>query len=223
MPKLTNTIDLSKLLGSSGSVWDNYCPIISDKNTTTAYLTDQIAEPSDYNELCFKLKSASPAEVFTLIINTPGGIIDSALMIIDAIKNSKAKVIAQISGTVASAGTIITLACDEVVVADHTTFMIHNYSGGMVGKGHEMKAHQEFVDKNLNESFKIFYKGFLNDAEIDSVIDGKDLWMNKAEVEARLKGTFHKGACKSAEVVSYSGDVVVTSSTTKRRGRPVKA
>lgn len=87
-----------------------------------------------------------------------------------------------------------------------------------------MKAHQEFVDKNLNESFKIFYKGFLNDAEIDSVIDGKDLWMNKAEVEARLKGTFHKGACKSAEVVNYSEDVVVTSpTTTKRRGRPAKA
>ena len=86
-----------------------------------------------------------------------------------------------------------------------------------------MKAHQEFVDKNLNESFKIFYKGFLNDAEIDSVIDGKDLWMNKAEVEARLKGTFHKGACKSVEVANYSEDVVVTSPTTKRRGRPTKA
>lgn len=129
-----NSIDIQKLLtGGSCDPWSNYCPIISDKNTTTAYLTDQIAEPSDYNELCFKLKSASPAEVFILIINTPGGIIDSALMIIDAIKNSKAKVIAQISGTVASAGTIITLACDEVIVADHTTFMIHNYSGGMVG------------------------------------------------------------------------------------------
>ena len=73
-----------------------------------------------------------------------------------------------------------------------------------------MKAHQEFVDKNLNESFKIFYKGFLNDAEIDSVIDGKDLWMNKAEVEARLKGTFHR-------VDSETGEVVTS---TSKRGRP---
>lgn len=217
-------MNLEKLLSPSNSIWDSYCPIISDKNTTTAYLTDQIAEPSDYNELCFKLKSASPAEVFTLIINTPGGIIDSALMIIDAIKNSKAKVIAQISGTVASAGTIITLACDEVIVADHTTFMIHNYSSsGGHGKGHELKAMQEFVDKNLNASFRVFYKNFLTEKEIENVIDGKDLWMDKAEVEARLKGTFHKGACKSAEVVSCSEDVVVTSPTTKRRGRPAKA
>lgn len=211
MPKLTNTIDLSKLLGSSGSVWDSYCPIISEKNHTTVYLTDSIAEPNYYNELCYKLKSASQAEVFTLIINTPGGIIDSALMIIDAIKNSKAKVIAQISGTVASAGTIITLACDEVIVADHTTFMIHNYSSsGGHGKGHELKAMQEFVDKNLNASFRVFYKNFLTEKEIENVIDGKDLWMDKYEVDARLKGTFHKADSETGEVVT----------STSKRGRP---
>jgi len=102
----------------SGDVWDKYVPIITSKNHTEVFLTDQIDDPSEYNELCFRLKTASPAEVFTLYINTPGGIIDSAVMIIDAIKTSKAKVIAEISGTVASAGTIITLACDEVIVAD---------------------------------------------------------------------------------------------------------
>jgi ATP-dependent protease ClpP protease subunit len=99
-------------------------------------------------------------------------------MLVDAIKTSKAKVIAQISGTVASAGTIITLACDDVEVAPHTAFMIHNYSGGLVGKGHELKAHQEFVDANLNNSFTDLYKGFLTPSEIKKVIDGKDYWMN---------------------------------------------
>ena len=193
---------------SSNSPWDKYVPIITDKNTTVAYLTDSIAEPAEYNELCFKLKSASPAEVFTLIINTPGGYIDAATMIVDAIKESKAKVIAHISGTVASAGTIITLACDEVEVADHTAFMIHNYSGGVVGKGHEMKAHQEFVDANLNRSFRIFYKGFLSEDEMDDVIDGKDLWMGKEEVVSRLKGTYQ--------------DSELAESKPKRRGRPRK-
>ena len=130
---MKNNADLSKILGTSNSIWDNYVPLISDKNNTIAYITDTIDEPSCYNELCFKLKTASPAEIFTLVINTPGGIIDSAVMLIDAIKASKARVIAEITGTVASAGTIITLACDEVKVADHTTFMIHNYSGGMHG------------------------------------------------------------------------------------------
>ena len=186
-------MDLSDLLKPKpNSIWESYVPILTNKNNTTAYLTDTIEAPSEYNELCHLLKTASPAEVFTLVLNTPGGYIDSAVMIVDAIKASKAKVVAEIAGTVASAGTVITLACDEVKVADHTAFMIHNYSASIGGKGHEMKAHQEFTDKNLNDSFRTFYKGFLSPSEMDAVIDGKDLWMNKAEVEARLAGTWNK-------------------------------
>ena len=200
---------------SSDNPWDRYVPIITNKNYTEVFLTDQIDEPSQYNELCFKLKTASPAEVFTLHLNTPGGIIDSATMIIDAIKTSKAKVIANINGTVASAGTIITLACDEVVVADHTSFMIHNYSGGLSGKGHEMKARQEFIDAQLNASFKTFYKGFLSEDEMEDVIDGKDMWMGKDEVVSRLKGTYHKGLS-----LDSNGDAIPAPK--KRRGRPPK-
>lgn len=213
-----DTIDLEKLLGkSSNSIWDQYVPIITEKNHTRAYITDQIDEPSLYNELCYKLKSASPAEVFTLYINTPGGIIDSAVMLIDAIKTSKAKVTAEISGTVASAGTIITLACDDVNVADHTSFMIHNYSAGAYGKGHELKARQTFIDNTLNASFKEFYKGFLTEQEMDEVIEGKDMWMDAEEVRARVKGTFHK------KITATSEDTFEDELAAKtRRGRPRK-
>ena len=207
-------MNIEKLLNpSSNDVWSNYVPIISDKNHTTAYLTNTIEEPSEYNELCFRLKSASPAEIFTLVINTPGGILDSALMLVDAIKTSKAKIIAQISGTVASAGTIITLACDDVEVAPHTAFMIHNYSGGLVGKGHELKAHQEFVDANLNNSFTDLYKGFLTPSEIKKVIDGKDYWMNRDEVLERL-------SARSTTTVDAS--VETTDTVKPKRGRPAK-
>ena len=128
-------MNIEQLLGggSKTSVWDNYVPIIQEKNVTKVYLTDTIEEPSMYNELCYKLYSASPAEEFQLFINNGGGLIDSAVMILDALKYTKASTTAYISGTVASAATIITLACNKVVVSDHITFMIHNYSGGMVG------------------------------------------------------------------------------------------
>ena len=48
-----------------------------------------------------------------------------------------------------------------------------------------MKAHQEFVDKNLNNAFTDYYGGFLTTQEIESVIDGKDLWLGKEEVDRR--------------------------------------
>ena len=168
------------------TVFDNYVPMITNKHTTTVYLTDVIEAPSLYNELCYKLDNASPAEEFFIYINTPGGILDAAIMTVNSIKNTAANTTARLSGTVASAGTIIALACKNVEVADHTAFMIHNYSGGLFGKGHELKAHQEFVDANLNKSFSSFYEGFLTPAEIKRVIDGKDEWLNKEQILERF-------------------------------------
>lgn len=199
------------------SIWDNEVPIIvSEDGNITAYLSDQINEPFTYNELCHRLRTAPEGTTTTLHINTPGGIIDSALMIIDAIKQTKAKVVAHLTGTVASAGTIISLACDELILGDHLTFMIHNYSGGLVGKGHEMKAHQEFVDKNLNEAFMNFYIGFLSTKEMAEIIDGRDLWLNKDQVASR----WAKRKSLLADKTPFESitEVVVA----KKRGRPKK-
>ena len=168
-------------------IWDLDVPIVAQKNVTQVYITDSIDEPFLYNELCYLLSTASPAETFHLHLNTPGGHIDSAFMIIDAIKNSKAKVIAHLSGTVASAGTILALSCADLVIADHVAWMSHNYSGGLVGKGHEMKARQEFTDKSLNISFREIHEGFFTDDEITAIIDGKDFWMGKEEIITRWK------------------------------------
>ena len=193
------------------TVFDNYVPMITNKHTTTVYLTDVIEAPSLYNELCYKLDNASPAEEFFIYINTPGGILDAAIMLVSSIKNTAANTTARLSGTVASAGTIIALACRNVEIADHTAFMIHNYSGGLFGKGHELKAHQEFVDANLNKSFSSFYEGFLTPAEIKRVIDGKDYWMNKDEVLSRLD-----------RKNGYSEEAILDLPKAHRRGRPRK-
>lgn len=167
-------------------IWDLYVPIAETKTGFTAYLTNQIDTPEEYNELCHRLLVADKDEKVTLVLNTPGGAVDSALMIIDAINQSKAKITAHVTGTVASAGTMITLACDKVTVAPHSAFMIHNYSAGLAGKGNELKARQEFTDKHLNEAFRTFYTNFLSPEEMEEVIDGKDLWLSTEEVLERL-------------------------------------
>lgn len=166
-------------------IWDLAVPIIISESGIDAYIQDEIGEPSYYSELCHILRSTPKGMTVNLHINTPGGMIDSATQIIDAITESKAKVVARLTGTVASAGTIIALSCDEVIPAAHLSFMIHNYSAGLYGKGHEMKARQEFMDKSLNTSFKSFYAGFLTEKEMEDVIDGKDIWIGTEEVAER--------------------------------------
>jgi ATP-dependent protease ClpP protease subunit len=168
-------------------IWDICVPIVEDSENRriSAYMTGTVEEPFLYNELCYILRTAEEGTTLDLFINTPGGVVDSAFMLISAIKESKANVVGHLSGTVASAGTIIAMACDDLVVSPHLSFMIHNYSGGMSGKGHEMKARQNFTDKHLNKAFSELYKHFLTEDEMTSIIDGTDMWMNTEEVTER--------------------------------------
>ena len=169
------------------SVWDNYTPIVTNGRHTDVYLTDNIETPSEYNELCHKLNSAFKWDTITLHINNGGGYVDSGFMITDAIKGSKAIVTAKLSGTVASVSTIIALSCDNIEAADYIQFMVHNYSGGAQGKGHEMKAQMDFTDAQLNIAFAEVYGGFLTPHEMELVIAGKDIWMGKGELLDRYK------------------------------------
>ena len=167
------------------SEWDKDVPIVARGKVVTAYLMSEIYEPEVYNELCYTLEHTS-ADYVRLVMNNGGGQLDAMLSILDAIKKSSATVVAVLSGTVASAATMIALACDEVEVADHTAFMIHSASGGTSGKTHETKAYMEFSDTNLKGIFNDVYKGFLSAEEIEKVLEGRDMWLCKSEVLERF-------------------------------------
>ena len=171
----------------SHRVWDEHIPIVKNGREIDAYITVTISDPIEYNELCHILRSASSKEVIRLHINTPGGSLDSATMIIDAINQSDAYIIGVLSGTVASAGTMIAMVCDELECSSYLEFMIHCFSGGTAGKGNEMKSHSSFINKHMPMVFKKIYAGFLTEAEIDDVIEGKDIWLNGDEVLERFE------------------------------------
>jgi len=174
------------------SVWDNYVPVKTSGRHTDVYLTSSIEAPAEYNELCYILDTAYKGDTITLHINNGGGYVDSGFMIVNAIKSSSATVTAKLSGTVASVSTIIALSCNKLEATDYIQFMIHNYSGGASGKGHELKAQMDFTDAQLNEAFIEIYGGFLTAHEMELVIAGKDYWMGKEELENRLAARTHK-------------------------------
>ena len=167
------------------SVWDEYVPIITSGRHSDVYLNDIIEAPHVYNQLMHQFSTAYPGDTFKLHINNGGGYADTAFMLVDAIRNSAATVDAKLSGTVASSATIITMACNSIEVVPHTSFMIHNYSGGASGKGNEIKQQIDFTDAALNSAFRDIYGGFLTPLEMDFVIAGKDYWMGREEVLAR--------------------------------------
>jgi len=167
------------------SVFDNYVPIVKEGRHTDIYLTDTIEAPAEYTETCRVIERAYKEDTITLHINSGGGWVDSGFMLVDVIGRSNAVVTAQLSGTVASIATIIALSCDKLVVAEHISWLSHNYSAGIQGKGGEMKAQMEFMSSELAISFKQLHKGFFTSVEMDGIIEDKDMWLNRTEILGR--------------------------------------
>ena len=166
--------------------WDKLVPVIREQDKITAYLCTEIESPDEYAELYHTLCNATEGQKINLVINSGGGVVDTALMVMDGIRRSKAIVTGYLVGMVASAAGSIAVACDELVVADHLSWMSHNYSAGFTGKGHEAKAMQIFIDALQNKEFSDTYRGFFSEAEIASIIDGKDIWLTSEEVRGRF-------------------------------------
>jgi ATP-dependent protease ClpP protease subunit len=77
--------------------------------------------------------------------------------------------------------------------------MVHNYSGGTQGKGHEIVDYINFSDKSLKSTFKAIYKTFLTDKELTEIIKGKDMWLDAEQTRerwARVKPTIPKKVTK---------------------------
>ena len=194
--------------------WDRYVPIIENKTATHVYLTDGIDEPSFYNQLCHSLYCADESDTCYLHINTPGGMLDTTFMLLDAMRNSKAHIIGHLTGTVASAGTIIALTCDDLVCSDDLAWMSHYYSAHIGGKGNEIKARQDFTERTTSATFRRIHEGFFTKKEIEEMIDGKDFWLDEIEVRERW--------ARKQNVVPRLTDEPATEPAPKR-GRPRKA
>jgi len=159
----------------------------TDKGKTThrVHLTRPIIDPHNYTDVIELLNNASADDIVHLIINTPGGQIRSAVAIINAIYQCKATVIGHLSGEVASAGTIIAMACDDLIVNDYLEFLIHTYSGWVDGKGYEILGQAEFNQKNITKLMDKMYIGFLNIDELDKLHSGKTYIFDTDEVKKR--------------------------------------
>lgn len=174
-------------------LWDRPYPIMSTQDpdsgiiTHFIYIMDEIGAPREFSEIIALLDTTPSDALIVLKINSPGGYLDSALSLIEAIKFSEATVVCELSGTVASAATMIALACHNIDIAPYTTFMIHNFSGGAMGKGHELLSNIEFMIKSNKAFFEDIYEGFLSEDEIATVLAGKDIYLNDDEVMERFE------------------------------------
>lgn len=129
------------------------------------------ADNDIYNDNIKNLNDISPilAEAYdkniefppiVLDMTSPGGSMYSGLALYDIIRNynlnTKHKIIVRVSGLVASAASMVILACDERLAGKNTTFMIHSVSSWVAGKVQDIEDDLEET-KRLGDIMKNIY------------------------------------------------------------------
>lgn len=153
----------------------------------TAYLDEHIQDPDYYRAMLHKMHNLTQNDEVEIIVNTPGGRLDSAISIINAIKMTDANVVGVLDNAAHSAGSLILLSCPNIMVAPNSTMMLHSYSTGIVGKSNEVMANAAFNDTQIKKIMAETYFGFLTEKELGQLFNGTDFWMNSEEIVERLQ------------------------------------
>lgn len=115
-------------------------------------------------------------EPIILEINSGGGLVSSGFSLISAIENSATPIIGYVTGECCSMAITILASCHYRLSTRYARFMIHEISGGYIGKIGEMKRHLsdqmtileaqytdvlvEYTDMKKEEVSELFDKGF---------------------------------------------------------------
>lgn len=163
------------------------------------YLSGAITAPEDYVEWFNIIRNATSNDVVKIYINSRGGDADTAIQFMRVLGETDAHVICSIEGSCMSAATMVFLCAQEFEITPHSLFMVHNYSGGIFGKGAEIYDQAVFERKWSMEFMQHIYKDFLTDSEISSLLDGKDMWMTSGEVMDRCQAMAKARAAEAAD------------------------
>lgn len=164
------------------------------------YITGPIEDEEDYLDLIDALYSGKPTETIIIHLNTPGGRLDITMQILNALAASEADVITIADGEVASAGSLILFASSQIAVQPFSYVMIHDGSGGNLGKINENLKQAQFIANLTASVYKKIYQPFFTEEEVNAILDGKDMWLTSEEVNERIKKVANKGKEENAEV-----------------------
>ena len=131
------------------------------------------------------LESENPKKEISMYINSPGGVVTSALAIYDTMQYIKAPVSTVCMGMAASAGSLILTAgtAGQRVSLPNARIMVHQPSGGFRGQASDIERHAEDIVKTkrrLNEIY-VHHTGRTYE-EVERTLD-RDHFMSAQEAK----------------------------------------
>ena len=148
------------------------------------------------------LADCADGEKVEIEINSPGGLCVPGMEMANAIKNSKAHVIAHITGMAASMASVIACACDEIKMEEAAFLMIHDPWSWIEGNAASMRKEAQNLDQ-FKAVIMSFYRGKFDRTEEEiSALMSDETWFTGAEcVENGFKCELIKSDLRMAALV----------------------
>lgn len=149
---------------------------------------DQVIHPSYYR---FELQALNLATEFDDVyatVNTDGGSLATGIEVVNEILSCKAPVKGILRSNCHSCGSIIFLACHTHEVGLASEMLLHSGSGGAGGTPTQSIQRAHSYKRQVRELFETVYRGFLEESELDKMIDeDKEYIFGADEIEERLQ------------------------------------
>lgn len=150
------------------------------------YLSSPIERPSEYDDLSQLLRASDETAIINMYINTPGGDLLAGLALVQAMRDCKATITTILNPQAFSMGALLFLCGDVRIAPVNSLLMFHHYSGGLSGKGNEQVAELAATSVWFGNAMQDICYPFLNKKEIRDLLQGKDIWLQHAEIQKRL-------------------------------------
>ena len=132
------------------------------------------------------LESENPKKEIAMYINSPGGVVTSALAIYDTMQYIKSPVSTVCMGMAASAGSLILTAgtAGQRISLPNARIMVHQPSGGFRGQASDIERHAEDIIKTKRRLNEIYVKHTGQPYEVIERTLDRDHFMSAEEAKA---------------------------------------
>lgn len=150
---------------------------------------DQDEKYSNFLKLLHNIRKLSTKhQNIHIIINSGGGNIEEFIALYNAIKLYK-KIITEIDSVAYSGGGLLFLIGTDKIINENACIMLHTYYKASEGIQPNILTENKFASKRYTNLFKkiMLDNNFLSKKEFNQLIEGKEFWFEKKEIEKRLK------------------------------------
>lgn len=128
----------------------------ADAGTADVWIYDEIAFYAVSAQKFVQDLAKITAPRITLHLNTPGGDVFDAIAIYNALRSHPAVVTTRVEGIAASAGSLIAMAGERILMAPHATIMIHDAWGATIGNAADHRKQADVLDKISDEIASVY-------------------------------------------------------------------